>query len=42
MLQHPFRADVYKEKYKGIAISLNVLTCALSGPSHPPTQNSPT
>ena len=31
MLQHPFRADVYKEKYKGIAISLNVLTCALSG-----------
>ena len=31
ILQQPVQNDVYKEKYKGISISLNVLTCALSG-----------
>jgi exportin-7 len=31
IVQQPVRSDVYKEKYKGVAISLNVLTCALSG-----------
>lgn len=31
ILQQPVQSDVYKEKYKGISISLNVLTCALSG-----------
>jgi len=31
LLQQPVRRDIYAEKYKGISLILQVLTCALSG-----------
>lgn len=31
LLQQPVRRDVYAEKYKGVSLILQVLTCALSG-----------
>ncbi len=31
ILQVPYQRDIYLEKYKGIRLMLNTLTCALSG-----------